>query len=59
MNSILKKRGDFIAQNKFERLQAENEALKASLDYVAMMADVELPESENDMEDSNAQPEIR
>lgn len=41
-----------------ENTSAENEQLRATLDYVAMMADVELPDNDSSMEAINAQSEV-
>lgn len=41
-----------------ENTSAENEQLRATLDYVAMMADVELPDNNSSMEAINAQSEV-
>lgn len=57
MNGVYQNVVDFIGLGRMERLKAENEQLRASLDYVAMMTDVELLD-ENNSEESYAQPEV-
>ena len=43
---------DLAAQREIERLRAENERQMGIIDYVAMMADIEIPiEDEEDEED--------
>ena len=39
---------DLAAQREIERLSAENERQRGILDYVAMMADVEIPVEEDE-----------
>ena len=40
------KRIDMDTNNELEQLRSDNARLSALLDYVAVMADVEIPESE-------------
>ena len=40
------KRIDIDTNNELEQLRSDNARLSALLDYVAVMADVEIPESE-------------
>lgn len=42
-NPIYKERKDFVQQRKYEAMQADLANTQATLDYVAMMADVEIP----------------
>lgn len=42
-NPIYKERKDFVQQRKYEAMQADLANTQAMLDYVAMMADVEVP----------------
>lgn len=47
MSAIIKRlKMDIADQRAFEQLQAENERLMANIDYVAMMADIDIPTEE-------------
>lgn len=43
---ILEKVGNLLTHRRLEQLQADVETVKATTDYVAMMADVEIPTAE-------------
>lgn len=44
---IIRSKSDIATQRSTERINADNTKLKANLDYVAMMTDVEIPTDEN------------
>lgn len=46
MKSIFEKVFDLVTRRKVERLQAELNRQQAQTDYIAMMADVEIPTEE-------------
>lgn len=46
MKKALEKVKDFVSKRRMERLQAELTRQAGLLDYIAMMADVEIPEEE-------------
>lgn len=43
---IIKLKGSLREKKELENLKAENEKTKSQIDYIAMMTDVEFPESE-------------
>lgn len=47
-NRMINRVKDLAAQREIERLSAENERQRGILDYVAMMADVEIPVEEDE-----------
>ena len=46
MEVIRNSNGNIAEKRATERINAENTKLKANLDYVAMMADIEIPTDE-------------
>lgn len=49
MKILEKKRMSNSDAKKFENLVAENEKLKADLDFVAIMADIEIPTDDEEV----------